>query len=68
MGIIKTINDLIEGMKIDNPIELSDYLEAKDIPHIYCWNSGAAVICFDSIRENQNCYFPLKLEMTSHLA
>ena len=57
--ITSIIDDLIEGIEIDNPIELSEYLEAKNIPHYYCWNASGVPICFDSVKENPKLLFSI---------
>ena len=60
MGIIKNIENLIEGIEIDNPRELSEYLEARNIPHYYCWNLGAVPYCFDSTKEKPKLLFSIE--------
>lgn len=60
MGIIKTIDDLIKGIEIDNPEELSTYFEARKIPHYYCWNSLCVPANFNSIIENPKLLFSIE--------
>ena len=60
MGIIKNIENLIEGIEIDNPVELCEFFEKKNIPHYYCWNLGAVPYCFDSKKENPKLLFSIE--------
>jgi len=61
MGIIKTLDDLItKGIEIDNSEELSKYLEARKIPHYYCWNSLCVPVNFNSITENPKLLFTIE--------
>ena len=60
MGIIKNIENLIEGIEIDNPKELTEYLEARNIPHYYCWNQLCIPTCFDSNKEKPSVLFSIE--------
>ena len=58
--IESVIEDLIEGIAIDKPVELCEFLEEKSIPHYYAWNQGAVPYCFDSLKENPKFLFSIE--------
>ena len=60
--ITSIVEDLIEGVEIDNSKELGEFFDLKNIPYYYCWNGQCAPVGFNSVKENPKLLFSIETE------
>lgn len=60
MEIIRTIENLIERIEIEDTDKLSKFLESKNILHYYSWNSLTVPVGFNSILETPKLLFSIE--------